>query len=402
MAFPQFRSFFFGSIAANSAQQIVTVATGWLIYDITNDNAVYLAYAGLAIALPGLVLSLFGGAIADRVDLRRLLIGTQIFQAVMAGTLTIVAVAGIVAAGQILVLSFFIGAGQAFGNPARQVVVPRLVDRAALPSAVSLNALTWHGCRVIAPAVGGLLIAFAGVSAAFLFCAVGYLTFAIVARGFQLASFERGDSRVLSEIREGLRYIWQHRIFAVLIGLNFCLSFFGISVMQIFPVFAKVVLDVGAEGLGLMFSALGVGSVVGLIIATKKASYERRGLQILVGAVVYGVTLIGFSLSPSYPAALVALFFVGGSSQICMNAIQTALHMRAPDRLRGRIMGTYTMTFNMGPLGATQAGALAAAFGAAVAVEVGGTVIILVGLLLLLANPALRRLSNESEDVAAV
>jgi MFS family permease len=346
------------------------------------------------------VLTLFGGAIADRVDLRRLLIVTQVFQAVMAGILTLLTAVGIVAAWQILVLSFFIGAGQAFGNPARQVVVPRLVDRAALPSAVSLNALTWHGCRVIAPAVGGLLIAFAGVSVAFLYCALGYLTFAMVATGFQVASYERGDSRVLGEIGEGLRFIWHHRIFAVLIGLNFCLSFFGISVMQIFPVFAKDVLDVGAEGLGLMFSALGVGSVVGLIIATTMATYERRGLQILIGAVVYGATLIAFSLSPSYATALVALFFVGASSQICMNAIQTALHMRAPDRLRGRIMGTYTMTFNMGPLGATQAGALAAAFGAAVAVEVGGTVIILVGLLLLFANPALRRLSNDAEPVA--
>jgi MFS family permease len=401
LAFPQFRNFFFGSIAANSAQQIVTIATGWLIYDITNDNAVYLAYAGLAIALPGLTLSLFGGAIADRVDLRRLLIGTQVFQAVMAAILTVLAATGIVTAWQILALSFFIGAGQAFNNPARQVVVPQLVNRVALPSAVSLNALTWHGCRVIAPAVGGLVIAFAGVAVAFLFCALGYLAFAFVTNTFTLLPRERRDSRVLKEIGEGLRYIWQFRIFAVLIGLNFCLSFFGISVLQIFPVFAKDVLDVGAEGLGLMFSALGIGSVVGLILATTLASYERRGLLILCGAAVYGVTLIVFSFSPSYPAALVALFFVGGSSQICMNAIQTALHLQAPDHLRGRIMGTYTMTFNMGPLGATQAGALAAVFGAAVAVQVGGAVIIFVGLLLLFANPALRRLQSEPEAVAA-
>lgn len=398
LGFTQFRNFFYGSIAANSAQQIVTIATGWLIYDITNDNAVYLAYAGLAISLPGLVFSLFGGAIADRVDLRRLLIGTQIFQAVLAAVLGLLTVLGVVAPWQILAVSFLIGAGQAFNNPARQVVVPQLVDRSALPSAVSLNALTWHGCRVIAPAVGGLLIAFAGASVAFFFCAAGYLAFAVVAGAFRLQAREQRESRVFREIGEGLSFIWNHRIFVALIGLNFCLSFFGISVLQIFPVFAKEVLDVGAEGLGLMFSALGIGSVVGLVLATSVSSYDRRGLLILSGAVVYGVTLMIFSLSPSYPAALVALFFVGGSSQICMNAIQTAIQLRSPDRLRGRIMGTYTMTFNMGPLGATQAGLVAAAFGAAVAVEVGATVIIAVALLLFFTNTGLRRLRNEPEQ----
>ena len=397
LAFKGFRNFFAGSIAANSAQQVLTIAVGWLIYDITNDNAVYLGYAGLAIALPGLFLSLFGGAIADRVDLRKLLVGTQIFQALLAAVLMVLAATGAVLAWHILVISFFVGSGQAFNNPARQVVVPELVDRPALPSAVALNALAWHGTRVIAPAIGGLLIAFAGVAVTFLFCTLGNLIFALVANTFRQRPRERSESHVFREIAEGLSFIWKQRIFATLIGLNFCLSFFGISVFQIFPVFAKDVLDVGAEGLGLMFSAVGAGAVAGLILATGLASFERRGLLILCGAIVYGLALMIFSLSPSYPAALIALFFVGGSSQVCMNALQTALQLRAPDRLRGRIMGTYTITFNMGPLGGMQAGVLAATFGAAVAVEIGAAVIILVAGFLLLSNPMLRRLRTEPE-----
>jgi predicted MFS family arabinose efflux permease len=234
----------------------------------------------------------------------------------------------------------------------------------------------------------------------FFFCAIGYVAFAFVARGFEPQPRKQGDSRVLAEIAEGLQYIWKQRIFTLLIGLNFCLSFFGISIFQIFPVFAKDVLDVGAEGLGLMFSAVGLGAVVGLVLATILADFERRGLLILIGAIVYGVTLLFFSVSPSYPTALVALFFVGGTSQVCMNALQTALQLRSPDRLRGRIMGTYTITFNMGPLGATQAGLIAATFGAAAAVEFGAVVIIVVAAALLLMAPMVRHMRNEPEAAA--
>jgi predicted MFS family arabinose efflux permease len=206
---------------------------------------------------------------------------------------------------------------------------------------------------------------------------------------------------VMSQLTEGVGFVATHALFGLLIGLNFFNSFFGISLLQIFPVYADEVLDVGPSGLGLMYSCIGIGSVAGLLLASVLSNYERRGLLILAGAVIYGLSLIAFSLLDTYVAALVALFFVGATSQIYMNAIQTAIQLRVPDQLRGRVMGIYTMTYNMGPLGAVQAGIVAASFGAPASVQVGGMAIILFAILIATMSPRIRKLGSPTEAIAA-
>jgi predicted MFS family arabinose efflux permease len=400
LAFPQFRDYWITSLTSLSAQQISTIAIGWLIYDITRD-AVYLGYAGLATAIPGIAFSLFGGVFADRVDLRRLMGGTQLFMTALMVFLGLVTAAGIVTPWQILIVAFLTGTASAFNNPARQAVFPQLVDRSALASAVSLNAMSWQGTRVIAPAAGGVLLATAGAAVTFFACAVGFLFFAAVV--FKLR-FQREASRggsVMSQLTEGVGFVITNALFGMLIGLNFFNSFFGISLLQIFPVYADEVLDVGPSGLGLMYSCIGVGSVAGLVLASALSNYERRGLVILGGAVIYGLSLIAFSLIDRYAAALFALFFVGATSQIYMNAIQTAIQLRVPDQLRGRVMGIYTMTYNMGPLGAVQAGIVAASFGPPASVQVGGVAIILLAVLIATMSPRIRKLGSPTEAAVA-
>ena len=372
----------------------MTVAQGWLVYDLTG-SPLYLGYVGLATAIPGLFLSLLGGVLADRVDLRRLLIVTQLFVAALAATLATLTALGIVQPWHVLIIAFLTGSSQAFNNPARQAIFPQLIDRKDLMNAVSLNAMVWQGTRIVAPSGGGILIAAAGSASTFYACAVGYLIFSIIVLGLQVRPLEKqAPKSLMSDMTEGLRYVGSNSLFAFLIGLTFCNSFFGLSLLQIMPVFARDVFDVGPSGLGFLFSAAGAGSVLGLVIAGTFGQVKRKGLLIIAGAVIYGMFLILFSFSTTFTISLVLLFTMSVFNQIYMISVQTTLQLRVPDELRGRVMGIYTMTFNLGPLGAIQAGALASAFSPGLAVLVGGCAIIVFAASVAAAKPEVRQLQT--------
>lgn len=392
----QYRNYWLFSITSLSGQQVVVIAQAWLIFDLT-DSAFYLALLGLSTAVPGIAFSLFGGVLADRLDVRRLLSSTQLFMTGLALVLMTLTATGLIEPWQVLVCAFLTGAGQAFNNPARQAIYPQLVPREDLSSAVNLNSMAWQTTRILAPAAGGVLIAVAGVSAAFFACAAGYLPFALFVRTLQVERVPARGLKLRDAIIEGPRYVMSNPLFVALIGLTFFNSFFGTGLLQIFPMIAKEVLDVGPSGLGLMYSAMGVGSLSGLFLASFFGGNPRKGQMILVCAAIYGFVILFFAVATVFWAALVALFLMGGTSQCYMVMVQTALQMEVPDQLRGRVMGIYTMTYNMGPLGAAQSGGIAALFSPATALAVGGLCIIALALYLAVPNAGLRSLRSTPE-----
>lgn len=374
----------------------MTVAQGWLVFDLTG-SPLYLGYVGLATAGPGIFLSLLGGVLADRVDLRRLLVVTQLVVAGLAASLATVTALGIVQPWHVLIIAFLTGSAQALNNPARQAIFPQLIDRKDLMNAVSLNAMVWQGTRIVAPAGGGVLVAVAGSATTFYACAVGYLIFSAIVLSLKVRPVEkRPRGNLMGDMTEGLRYVGKNSLFAFLIGLMFCNSFFGLSLIHIMPVFARDILDVGPSGLGLMFSAMGSGSVLGLVLASTLGNKERKGLIIIGGAVLYGLFLILFSFSTMFALSLALLFIMGIFNQIYMISVQTILQLRVPDELRGRVMGIYTMTFNLGPLGAIQAGALASVFSPGIAVLIGGSVIIFFAASVAMTKKEIRQLRTEA------
>ena len=159
-------------------------------------------------------------------------------------------------------------------------------------------------------------------------------------------------------------------------GMSFFSSFFGNSAQQLMPVFARDILKTGPSGLGFLLSVMGVGSLAGILIAGSLSQYERKGLLIIGGSAAYGCFLIFFATSTLLPLSLVALFLMGLSLQLYTITLQSTLQMRVPDELRGRVMGVYGMTYNVGPLGAMQAGIIASSFGAPAAVVFSGLAII--------------------------
>jgi MFS family permease len=400
LRYPAFRRYWFSNLAAVSGQQMMILAQGWLIYDLT-DSPLYLGYAGLATALPAIVLNLVGGVMADRIDQRRLIAVTQLTTATLVFTIATLTVLDLIQPWHVLVNAFFWGAMQAFNNPARQSIFPQLIDKKDLMNAVSLNSMVWQATRVVAPATAGLLVAIAGTAAAFYVAGFGFLIMAISMLTLKVEREVRTRrASVLGDLVEGVAFIRNNFIFAFLIGMTFFNSLFGSAAFQLMPVFARDILDVGATGLGLFFSVGAIGSLIGAGVAGYLGDSERKGLLIVGGATLYGSMLVLFAASTFYPLSMLAFFAMGVSNQLYMVSIQTTLQMRVPDELRGRVMGVYGMTYNIGPLGGMQAGAVASIASAPIAVGLGGLAIIAFAVGVAASRPQVRRL--QTPQVTAV
>jgi Transmembrane secretion effector len=257
LRYPQYRRFWFGNLAAVSGQQMMWLAQGWLVYDITG-SALYLGYAGLATALPAILLNLVGGVLADRLDQRKVIFVTQVITGLSVLVLATLTAFGLVEVWHVLVIAFISGATQAFNNPARQSIFPQLIDRSELMNAVSLNSIIWQGTRVVAPTAAGLIVAFAGTAFTFYVCAVGFLPLGFIALSLKVEQQTpaRRDT-MLKDLGEGIGFIRDNFIFAFLIGMSFFNSFFGMAAQQLLPAFARDVLDLAPLASGCFSAPVG-------------------------------------------------------------------------------------------------------------------------------------------------
>ena len=200
-------------------------------------------------------------------DQRRLIIVTQTVSGSLIMLLALLSYLELIQVWHVLVTAFMAGGLSAFNEPARQAILPRLLDRSAFMSAVALNSSIWQGSRIVAPAVAGLIIAQFGTAAALFVGCAGFYILALVMSVMRLPVTQRSQGGTLShDLKEGVSYVWQHSTFATLIGMTFLNSFFGMAYIQLMPVFATDILAVGPSGLGFLLSAGGGGALAGTII----------------------------------------------------------------------------------------------------------------------------------------
>ncbi len=382
LRYPSYRRFWIGMVASVLGFQIMTIAQGWLIYDLTGSK-LFLGYIGLATGLPAIVLNLFGGVVADKVNQRRLLLFTQGLSSTIMLVVATLVFTGQVQVWHLLVSAFIIGAVQAFDTPTRMALFPQLVDRKDMMNAVAMNSIVWQGTRIIGPALGGIILATHwGVAPGFYAAFLGYLVMAMMVATLSVRPVQRAQgASMLQDMAQGLNFVRRNTIFAFLIGMTFFNSLFGLSYIFLLPVFAKDILHVGAPGLGYLNAASGVGAVLGTMFAATMGNSQRKGWLLLAGAVLFGVSLILFAVSnavaPSMPISLTLLFLAGGFTSMYMIVLMTTLQTLVPDELRGRVMGIYGMTWSLMPLGAMQAGLIAEYTSAPFAVGLGGAAVIL-------------------------
>lgn len=393
-----FRLFWLGQTVSLTGTQMQRVAVAWHVYALTG-SAVALGGLGIARLLPVLLFALPGGVLADRVDRKQMMLWSTVVQAVASAVLCVASWTGVVDP-TILYLCVAVGAGaSAINAPARQALVPNLVPPASLQPALTISLLAWDVAGVGGPALGGVVLAWAGAGAIYLFDALSYgaVALAISRMGPVPGPSGAPPASALAATWEGLRFVFGHRLLRVTMLLDFVATLFGQATV-LFPVFAAEVLHVGTSELGLLFAAPALGSVVVGLVLASLPPIRRAGLGILLSITVYGVATVVFGLSTWLPLTLVALMMVGASDTVSTMLRQVLRQRSTPDGMRGRMTGVNMLFFQGGPqLGEFESGLATAWLGASMAVAGGGVGVLLTVVAVLVLVPALRSYVDDAD-----
>lgn len=397
MRYGHFRYYWLALLAGVTGHQMLLNFTlGWLMFDLTGEER-DLAFLGIAIAVPALALNLLGGFLADRFEPKLLVASAQSISATVVVVLATLVLTDRVEVWHLLAASVLIGIVQAFDQPSRASVFPRLVERNHIVNAVAMESFVWNGVRILGPTLAGIMISSLSIQASLFFSAVTFYVLASVVSMLSLRARSPASGQVIRQIQEGFRYVRGHSVFSLVMLLTFCNSLFGMAYIHLMPSFAKEVLSVGPDKIGFLLGASGVGAIVGTMVIASLKDDHRKGLVILGGAITYGIGLILFSVAAwrgLYGVSMGLLFLVGVCNSLYLVGGMSTLQQLVPDHLRGRVMGMYTMTWSLAPLGMAQAGFVAQYFGASVAVAAGAVVIIVVAALVLANSSQLRSLTN--------
>lgn len=369
-------------------------AVAWQIYLLTN-SAVALGLVGLVRVVPIILLSIFGGVVADVLDRRRLLIITQSVLMLLSLLLAIATVSGAISVWMIYALTALAAGAISFDNPARQAMVPSLVPPEQLPNAIGVSSTTFQVGTVVGPALAGLVIASGGVAAVYAIDALSFLAVLLALILIHPPPIVGGIQRVsIGAAIEGLRFMRQSPILLWTMLLDFVATFFG-SATALLPIFARHVLSVGSEGYGFLYASPAVGAIVaGTLMSIFGNRIRRQGVTILVAVGAYGLFTICFGPSHVFLISLLALAGTGAADTVSMVLRQTVRQLYTPNALRGRMTSVSMMFFMGGPqLGEMEAGVVARALGAPLSVMSGGIAAIFFTALIASRARSLRRYS---------
>lgn len=374
-----FAIYWSGSVLSLVGTQFTTVAMAWQIYDLTN-SPLELGLLGLARGAPMLVLLLFGGVLADAVNRRHLMMVTQIAQMCVSASLAVITLAGWISPPILYAASLFIALFSSLEQPARTAIVPNLVPRRDLTGALALSGMQRHLAAIVGPSLAGLLLAQSGPTACYAIDAVSWLVMlAALAIMRPIAQVARGRGAVsLQAVREGLQFVWAHPVILSLMALDFSQNFFG-SGRALLPIYARDILGVGPQGLGLLYSANSAGALVMGTVMSVRTQVRRAGAWVLMSVAMYGVFTTLFGVSQFFWLSFLMLAAAGAANTVSFVLRNTINQLLTPDEIRGRVTSVNSMFTNTGPhLGQFGAGALASAIGAVGATAVGGLLVTLV------------------------
>jgi MFS family permease len=370
---PNYRLYWTGQSISLVGTWMQQVAQSWLVLELTG-SAVDLGLVVALQTLPVLLVSAFGGLLADRVRKRDLMVATQTVQMLLALILGTLVATHHVQIWQVYILAALLGLSNAFDMPTRQSFMIEMVGRDDLMSAVAMQSMQFNTARIIGPALAGLLIALIGVTASFFANALSFVPVIIgliamrTDRFYQVPSIEHAP--VGESLRQGWSYIWRTPSVLLIVLMVGILGLFNNNIQVLVPLFAKNVLVVGPQGYGLLMAFMGAGSLCGAVIAS--LSQRARWRTLFLGAYAFFIMQLGFAFSRFFPMSLVFMALSGFSIILFYTSANTGVQTRVPDALRGRVMGVY-MAVNVGtaPLGNLAVGWTAEHYSAPVALAAG-------------------------------
>jgi len=406
-----FRLFWSGQLISLIGTWMQTTGQAWLVLELTH-SAWLLGVVSALQFLPVLLLSLFGGVLADRVPKRKVLLFTQSFAALQAFVLWTLVATGEVQLWHVLILASLLGLTNSVDMPTRQAFVVEMVGREDLPNAIALNSSMFNMARILGPGLGGLIIAWLGLAPLFLLNALSFLPVILGLALIDLSQLYAQAKRIvgqndtpkqstLQSLREGLVYVVRTPSILLIICIVGAVALFGMNFNVLMPLFATDVLHVGAAGFGFISSAIGLGalfSALWLAWSNTRPSIHR----LLLSTIVFCVLEIFFAISHWYLLSLVLIAGAGFASIAFSATANTIAQTVAPDYLRGRVMSVYMMVFvGSAPFGSLFIGGLAHLFGAPVALFTGAGIGLIAAVIgWLLRAPAEKSLAETTRTIA--
>jgi MFS family permease len=371
-----FRLFFAGQFVSLIGTWVQNTALGWLVYQMTGSKVMLGTLAAVGSA-PMLLLSVWGGSVADRHSKRTVVLWTQITLMLLAFVLTALVWSQRIQPWQILVLAALGGAAMAFDMPARQAFMVEMTSPEDLTNAVSLNSSVVNGARVVGPAVAGLLMASIGMTWCFLFNGLSFLAVIGSLLLMRLPRFVPPAETASTgrHVWEGFAYVAGHRRVSILLGLFGVVAVFGWSYSVLLPAYASDVLHVGEREYAALLSANGVGALLGALTVATCGHRVRPRIFILGGLWLFSAMLLLLAVVRWYPLVLVCLAIGGWGMLLYFATTNTLIQTSVSHEMRGRVMGIWALVFGgMMPLGGLESVLLSQAVGVSWTIGVGGLV----------------------------
>jgi predicted MFS family arabinose efflux permease len=373
-----FRLMWVGACTSSIGTWMQIVAQSWLVYRLSH-SAFLLALDQFLGGIPIFLFSLIGGVVADRVERRKILLGSQYLQMATATALTLLVITGRVHVWHILCLSFISGFAQAFGGPAYQALIPTLVEKEDMPNAIALNSIQFNVAVMVGPALAGQALAKLGESWCFGLNALSFLA-PIVSLSIIKARFlpVKTTESMFASLKQGIQFARKQNSMEALIVLAFCMTALSMPMRTYIPVFVKDIFHRGPETFGNLLALMGLGSIFGSLTIATAGNMKKKGIVALGALACLGAGISGFALSKSLPLSETFLVLVGASMMAVFATVNSLVQLITTNEMRGRVMSVYNFAFRGGmPMGNLLSGWLVPIFTAPLVLGVNGLLLVL-------------------------
>ncbi len=394
-----FRLFWTGLVLSSVGSQFTQVAMAWQIYELTN-SPLQIGLIGLARAVPQMIILLFGGLLADAMNRRKLMMVTQGSLFFVSGSLALITLSGHATPMKLYGVTVFLALFSSLESPSRQAIVTNLVPAEDLSRALAIFSTQRQIATIAGPSIAGVVLAFAGPAVCYGVDAVSWLIMLGALAMLRTELPQRGGWRTIrfDSLRAGFGFVWGHAVIFPFLMMDFGANIFG-TVRSLFPIYARDILAVGPQGLGVLYAASAAGALLGAVAFSFWGPARRAGRWILFGVTIYAACLLLFAKSHVFWLSI--FFLVGSGIGDTISAIlrSTINQLGTPDELRGRMAAINSIFTNSGPqLGQFQVGALAAVIGTEFAAATSALIILFIVAILVARFPHVReyRISGSS------
>lgn len=390
-----YRLFFGGQSISLIGTWMQRIALPWLVYKMTGSE-VLLGVVGFAAQIPSFLLAPVAGVLIDRWSRYRVLLVTQVISMIQAGILAWLSLTGSLEIWHIVTLSLILGCINAFDMPARHsFVIDMIENKDDMGNAIALNSLMFNGARLIGPSVAGIVLATSGEGICFLINALSYIfiIISLLAMHVPVNNEKKKETRIFSELKEGLAYAFGFLPIKSIILLLGLVSLMGASYQVLMPVYAKVILHGDSHTFGFLMGAAGAGALLGAVYLASRKSVMKLGRLIPAATALLSVGLVAMAFNTSFLVSMFLMFFTGLGMMAQTAASNTIIQTITDDDKRGRVMSLYTMALmGTAPFGSLLAGWMAKLLGTPWTIFIGGAVCLIGALAFYKKLPALKKI----------